>query len=378
MLDYMASYLNDSDMVLTVLVLGVGGNVSQGILKALSHSTLKLRIIGACVSRLGFGLYTVDRAYLSPPASDPLFVEWLIDVCRTERVDAILSGVEPVLYVLSQNARLIQAECDAIAIVSSPDKLAIGNDKFRLCQWLEEHDFHFPRFVAAQDAAAARGLVDLVGYPLIAKPRNGKGAYGLLEVHNDEELAHVVGLPNYVIEEYLGDADHEFTVGCFSDDEGAVRGTIVMRRTLMYGTTVYAEVGDYPDIRAEARRIAEALRPMGPCNVQMRLSHGKAVCFEVNVRFSGTTPMRAHFGFNDVEAALRHYVLGEPAVDLPIITHGRAIRYWNELYISDDAPDQLARDQRLDETTMGNPVIEDYGMRPRQTVFRPALAHNGV
>ncbi|NOG51580.1 MAG: hypothetical protein HND48_20760 [Chloroflexi bacterium] len=38
-----------SDSPLTVLVLGVGGNVSQGILKALALSTLPVRVIGACV-----------------------------------------------------------------------------------------------------------------------------------------------------------------------------------------------------------------------------------------------------------------------------------------------------------------------------------------
>ena len=50
---------------LTVLVLGVGGNVSQGILKALAISNLKCRVVGACISPLAAGLYTVDRAYVS-------------------------------------------------------------------------------------------------------------------------------------------------------------------------------------------------------------------------------------------------------------------------------------------------------------------------
>ncbi|HET9051793.1 MAG TPA: hypothetical protein VFO60_08820, partial [Candidatus Dormibacteraeota bacterium] len=54
---------------------------------------------------------------------------------------------------------------------------------------------------------------------------------------------------------------------------------------------------------------------------------------EVNLRFSGTAPMRAHLGFNDVEATVRHLVLGEPARDLPLVVAGRAARYWNEVYL---------------------------------------------
>ena len=39
---------------INVLVLGVGGNVSQGILKALAASKLQCRVIGGCVSSLSF------------------------------------------------------------------------------------------------------------------------------------------------------------------------------------------------------------------------------------------------------------------------------------------------------------------------------------
>lgn len=54
---------------LTVMVMGVGGNVSQGILKALA-----------------LGLYTVDRAYVTPLAKDPAFVDWIVATCRAEGV----------------------------------------------------------------------------------------------------------------------------------------------------------------------------------------------------------------------------------------------------------------------------------------------------
>src|SRR5215204_4136419 len=38
------------DILVTVLILGMGGNVSQGILKALARSNIRCRIIGACTS----------------------------------------------------------------------------------------------------------------------------------------------------------------------------------------------------------------------------------------------------------------------------------------------------------------------------------------
>lgn len=348
---------------LTALVLGVGGNVSQGILKALARSPLSCRVIGACVSPLSAGLYTVDRAYVSPRADDPGFVAWLIATCRKEGVQAILSGVEPVLTALALHAPKIQQESGAICIVSPPDCLSIGDDKFTTCQWLESRGLNFPRYAASENRAALDKLVQACGYPLFAKPRSGKSAQGLVEIRSPAELAYAASLPGYVIQEYLGDPDSEYTAGCFSDRDGRVRGTIVMRRELLQGTTYRAETGEFLEIRAEAIRIATALRPMGPSNIQLRISaDGRPVCFEINVRFSGTTPIRARLGFNDVDAALRHFVLGEDATDLPLITRGVALRYWNEMYIDSQAHSILQDTGKLDEPKQFRLHVEDYGM----------------
>ena len=348
---------------LTVLVLGVGGNVSQGILKALALSSLPCRVVGACISPLALGLYTVDRAYISPRADDPAFLDWLIVTCRAEGVQAILSGVEPVLTVLAQRAEEIREQTGAICIVSDLSRILIGDDKLATCQWLERHGFNFPRYAASENEHALTNLVADCGYPLVAKPRAGKGAHGLIEVRNPSDLAYASGLHGYVIQEYLGDSHSEYTAGCFCDRDGQVRGTIVMRRELLAGTTYRAEVGEFPEVRAEATRIAAALRPLGPCNVQLRISAGRPVCFEINVRFSGTTPIRARLGFNEVEAALRHYVLGEPATDLPLVTEGIVLRYWNEMYVDQKAYAALRQSGHLDAPRQSDLLVEDYGMR---------------
>ncbi|MGH9504282.1 MAG: ATP-grasp domain-containing protein [Terriglobales bacterium] len=347
---------------LNVLVLGVGGNVSQGILKALAVSKLSCRIIGACINPLSFGLYTVDQAYVSPPAGDPHFLDWLIRVCQTERVDAILSGVEPVLTALTGAAERIRAQTGAVCIVSSSDCLAIGNDKLLTSQWLRDHGFPFPKTADTADSPGVDAVVRDCGYPLIAKPRYGKGAHGVVEVLSDGEMQAARTKKDYVIQEYLGDPHQEYTIGCFSDRDSIVRGALVMRRELLEGTTYRAEAGHFPEVREQAIRIAQALRPMGPSNIQMRRHRGRAVCFEINVRFSGTTPVRARLGFNDVEAALRHYILAEPSADLPLITQGIVLRYWNEAYVNAEAKAQLDDRGRLDQPKRHKPVIEDYGM----------------
>ena len=344
-----------------MLVLGVGGNVSQGILKALALASRELRVVAACVSHLSTGLYTVERAFLSPFAEDPDFLDWLLAVCEEEGVVAVLSGVEPVLYALAANADLIRARTGAVPVVSEPATLATGADKLATASWLEANGLSAPRSVASGDREAALRLASEVGFPLVAKPRRGKRARGVLDVDDESDLAYAVSRRQYVVQERL--PGPEFTVACFSDRAGAVRGSFAMRRELSEGTTLSAEVGDFPAVREYAERVADRLRPLGPSNVQIRLRDGEPVCHEINVRFSGTAPIRAHLGFNDVEATVLHYALGEDARDLPSITEGMALRYWNEIYVEPAAVKRLEHDRRLDEPRRHS-FVESFPVRP--------------
>ena len=347
---------------LTVLVLGVGGNVSQGILKALRRSELDLRVVAGCISPLAVGLYAADRAVVTPLARDDGFLPWLERTCRDEGVGAVLSGAEPVLEALAPEAeRLREATGGAVAIVSPPETLEVGQDKLTTARWLEERGLAFPASADAADAAAVRALAEEHGFPLLAKPRRGKGGTGLVRVGSQEELDLVTGRDGIVVQEHLPDRA-EFTAGCMVDSEGELRGSVVMRRELVEGTTYRAEFGEFPEVRDEAVRIAQALRPRGPLNVQLRLRDGRPVAFELNVRFSGTTPARARAGFNEVDAALRHFVLGEP-MNLPRVESGVVLRYWNELYLPDGAAEALPRDGAAADPSALGAEVEDWGLR---------------
>jgi len=329
---------------LTILVLGVGGNVSQGIVKALRLSSLRPRIIGACISAEAYGLYACDVGMLSPLAADASFIPWVLNVCNEYQVAAILSGVESVLDKLAIHQVEIEST-GAIVVVSGVDALQVSNDKLRTAQWLESRGCNFARSAPAEDSEAVKRLTDNCGFPLIAKPRTGKAAIGVRIARCPSDLT---GLPaGYVVQEYLGSEAEEYTAASFVDSSREVRGTIVLRRQLIQGTTCFAEAGNFPNVAEEAAKIARFLPAVGPCNVQLRMHRGLPVCFEINARFSGTTAIRAELGFNDVDAAIRHFVLGEQSIELVGARDVVAIRYWNELYVPRSVFDEMRKNGKL-------------------------------
>lgn len=352
------------DRTLNILVLGVGGNVSQGIQKALALAQTPTRVVAACITPQAPGLYLADSAIISPLAETSEFAPWLREVCEREEIDAVLSGSEIVLDAVSSQATRIREATGAICVVSSPEVLRVGRDKLATCRWLQANDLPVPGYADPEDPAAVSALVEQCGFPLIAKPRFGKGSDGVLTIRDELELQRVASAESdseLLLQEHLGDEHQEFTAGCFCDAEGALRGTIVMRRTLRSGTTATAELGRFPEIRSAAEAIVAALRPLGPCNVQMRMHHGRAVPFEINPRFSGTTPLRARMGFNEVDAALRHFVLGEPAPTLQGAESGLVLRYWNEVYVPQTAVDALEREGRLSGRLAHEARVESWG-----------------
>ena len=103
-----------------------------------------------------------------------------------------------------------------------------------------------------------------------------------------------------------------------------------------------AEIVENQVIRDECTNICNAFNPNGPLNIQLRLHENIPVCFELNVRFSGTTPIRARFGYNDVLAMIKEYVLNEdPRVAIRPASKGRVYRYFNEFYMDMEMHNEL-------------------------------------
>lgn len=347
---------------INVLVLGVGGNVSQGICKALRNSDLNCHIIGACIAPTSVGLYFCDEAIICPYANDNEFLPWLIEICGKMKVNVVLTGVEENIIAIMREYDVFSTSTKAKFIAADYDMLMIGQDKLSTCEWLKSNNCNYPRYCKSGDCDELIEFASQVGFPMIAKPRKGKGSSGILMINNIEELKRNYNLDNYVFQEYIGSEDEEYTVGSYTDKNNNIMPLIIMKRMLNNGGTSYAKVINNSVIYDEALKICKCFNSKGPLNIQMRLDkNGRPVCFELNVRFSGTTPIRANFGFKDVEALILEYIMNEPIDDKFVIIEGECYRYINEIYLKNDATEFIKTNKKCDDLQMLSPKIERMG-----------------
>lgn len=316
-----------------VLVTSAGALLGQGIIRSLQAANIPNMHIVACdPDPSSPGLYWNKGSRLLPFSKDPHFIEKFADLLDEERPDAVCIGTDPELSLLAANQQALESTYNTKIIVSSPEVVRIADDKYLTYQFMKNNGFTPPDSRLPENA---EDLVDLYDFPLVVKPRIGARSVGFHLVKNLEELNRAIDeVPNAVVQEYVGTKNDEYTAGtiCF---DGECKASIVMRRELRDGNTFKAYVDKYPELNEQVRAFANALKAFGPANFQFRVSNGIAKVFEINSRFSGTTPLRMHAGFNELEMILKYLFFGDPIVQ-PEIPKLTIMRHWTETVIKDE------------------------------------------
>jgi carbamoyl-phosphate synthase large subunit len=324
-------------------VTGVGNPLGQNIFKALESSSLPLRLYALDSNPMSAGFFGNGVPILCSRADAPGYVDELIAFLRREEIAVVFFGTEAEPAKLRPYRPHIEAETGTALMVNDTAVLAVADDKYLTARALAEAGLDHPASAPAEDRQAVQALAAKCGFPLIVKPRNGSAARGLARIANQDDLAAHLR-PGLVIQECLLPDDAEYTVGIYRCRDGRIVATTVIHRQLDFGLTYRGTIRHDERIAAYAEKVVVAIGAIGSNNVQLRLTARGPVCFEINPRFSSTTPVRAHFGVNEPELAIREYVLGET---LPHIAArgGAVLREWREIYLeADEADAALSRD----------------------------------
>ncbi len=306
----------------------------HGVIKALALSTLKYRLFCISSSPYKAELYLSDYHAVAPQSTDRNYIDWLLDYCKKNKLHVFFPDQGDFRQIVGY--REVFMEYAHTYVIGNPKSMIdISQNKLLTCKWLEEKGFAFPAYAAASDKIKVEQLVASEGFPLFAKKIFGESSIGCFAIYNTTDLKKATGKEGYIVQKLIGRIDKEYTAACFVDRAGVLRGTILMRRLLNHGASHFCDVSNDPASLDVCKKIAVAIGTRGTINIQLRIDRGIPICFEINPRFSSTSGIRAHFGFNDVEHTIRHYVLGEQAVDIPVIKKGTALRYTEEIYIDE-------------------------------------------
>lgn len=320
--------------MIRILVTGVGSLLGQGILKSIQGSSLECKVIGTDYFPSAVGLYWVDKGYILPDILKPNIIEseWinaLINVINQEKITIVLPGLDFEIPLLAKNKSIIENKTGVTLLVSSEKVVSLGNDKWETVNYLKNNGFNYPNSSLPE---TVESFIQSNRFPLIVKPRFGHTSENVFLVKNEKELNEAVETCDKpIIQEYLENPEQEYTCGVTCIDH-EILTLISLRRTLKNGNTQQAFCERTEEIDAYIRKLTLSLKPYGPLNFQLILTERGPVVFEINPRFSGTTPIRALFGVNEVEAVIRK-LTGLKIKGAYTEKEGVVIRYFENQYI---------------------------------------------
>ena len=305
-----------------VLIPGAGGPAGINTIKSLRLSSFKGNIVSTDSNPLSAGFFLSDFYYVIPPYDDKFFIEKLIKIIKEQNIKVLMPSSGFDIYGYSINHDLI-VESGAIPIVSRRKVLEICRDKFLSYKFLSNK---FPFAFTSE----YHDKIDT--FPLIAKPRFGKGSNNIIKIENKLDLNYVLNkFKNMIFQEYLPGT--EYTVDVLSDlNEKPIIAIPRIRLDTKAGISVKGKIKRDSMIENLCKKTAETLGIKGPCCIQLKESKdGELKILEVNPRFGGGTIFTTLAGANFPAMLLE--MISNNKLIIPKVADITVLRYFEEIIV---------------------------------------------
>lgn len=327
-----------------VLITGTGGGgVGEGIYKALiGKKDYNLYVTNNTYNSMVL-FNDINKSFIVPSANDSNYCDIILKICHEKGIQIIIPGSEQELVVLVNNRSLFD-ECNIVLLTNTGDVINTFNDKWETFKKLHELGIKTPySTIDASDDSFMKSK----SFPYVIKPTVGNASKNVFIVNSKQEFDCITAYMNFkqipfVIQEHVGTIDTEYTISVISDLKGEYLGSIVLKRTLSGGYSQFVVCEKYSELDKKAQQIARKINSKGPLNLQCRIHEGELFVFEINPRFSGTTPFRADLGFNEVDILIKKIFRNENIFDETKIKYNSfGIRGFNEVIIKDSIMSEI-------------------------------------
>lgn len=289
---------------------GGGAPGAPGILHCLQQEK-KWKISLADADPAAVGRYLTDDFSVIPPASNPGFIESLLQLCIDKKIDVVLPLVTRELIPLA-NAKAAFESKGIKVLVSSAASLEVANNKSALYQFLQWRDIAVPDFRVAGTIEEFKTAVTALGFPekpVCFKPSvsNGSRGFRVMDTKVNEHnwlfnqkpdsrfiqyadalrILSAAPFPELLVSEYLpGD---EYSADCLCDHGESRLIVPRLRIKQINGISVKGQFVKQDEIIESCRRIIAELKLHGNIGIQLKANNaGQFRVLEINPRVQGS------------------------------------------------------------------------------------------
>lgn len=251
-----------------------------------------------------------DKSYDAPAYSDPNYMDWLVKLCYSENIKLLFSlNVDELVLLETNRFRFEEIDCH---LVGGPlDSIKMSLDKLEVMHFCQEHDLPVIETRLATDSK-----IHELKFPVIAKPRFGKGSRGMKKLFSETELYDFLIATEsldeknaFVYQEIMKGDEYGFDL--INDLNRNYAGILVRKKISMKnGETEEAITMEEKPWIEFARKVTGAVSHEGLIDVDAIIVDNQPYVMDINFRFGGGYVF-SHLAGADVPRAYVAWMIGE-------------------------------------------------------------------
>lgn len=145
------------------------------------------QVIATDCSNLAPAIYEADKYYIVPRITEAGYIDRILEICRKEKIDAVLSLIDPELSLLAKNTESFKSVGTTV-IGSSYELCEMSLDKFKMFNWLNEHGYNCAKSYMDKEKFYEDINDGKITYPVFVKPAKGSASISISKVYDKETV----------------------------------------------------------------------------------------------------------------------------------------------------------------------------------------------
>lgn len=267
------------------------------------------KVIVTDMSLLAPAIYEADKYYIVPRITDPKYIDIILDICKKENINGVLSLIDPELSLLAENKEKFE-QVGTTVIGSSYNLCEMSLDKIQMYNFCRENNFK-----AAKSWNNIEGFKEAlnrnqVKFPVFVKPQCGSASIAISKVCDIETLEllfnHMKENEQLMIQEFLN--GQEIGADVYIDIiSGEIVSIFTKKKIVMRaGETDKAVSFKDEKLFDLITLFVKKAGYRGQIDIDIFDINGEYYISEVNPRFGGGYPHAYECGVNHMELILNN------------------------------------------------------------------------
>ena len=291
------------------------------------------KVVATDCSNIAPAIYDADKYYIVPRITEDCYIDVILDICKKEDIDGVLSLIDPELSLISKHCNDFEAVGTKV-IESSYDVCERTLNKYDMYLWLSGNGYNCARSYVSKEAFFEDVRTGKVTYPVFVKPVCGSASIAISKVYDRETLDCLFDhSDNLMIQEYLN--GQEIGADCYIDMISGEVVSIFTKKKLVMRAGETDKAVSFKDEKLFdiIKKFCKEFGFSGQIDIDIFDIDGEYYISEVNPRFGGGYPHAYECGANHMKLIVNNLKGIKNEVNIGAYEDGIYMMKYNEVKI---------------------------------------------